>query len=60
MDAATELRTLRAKAHVRQYELAGLLGMDATKLSLMENGRRPISDATLQKVREILADKVPA
>ena len=37
-----DLKVLRIRSGVRQYELAAQLGMNPSRLSLVENGRVPL------------------
>ena len=50
-----ELVVLRRKAGLKQWELAGRLGVCQTIVGDMERGRRPISAETEQKIRQAIA-----
>lgn len=54
INKGVELKIARIKAGLKQYELAAILKIGATKLSEMESGRRAIPPEVLEKIRQIL------
>ena len=50
---------LRMAAGLRQYELAALVGIHPSRLSLIETGRQAPDDATRRRLVEVLASRVP-
>lgn len=58
MAEGLELKIARIRAGVRQYELAGRIGMRPGTLSEIECGRRPISPEQTQYLRKVLDPKV--
>jgi len=49
-----ELKVLRIRAGVRQYELAAKLGMNPSRLSLLENERLPLPSEVAERARSAL------
>lgn len=54
---AIELKILRIKAGLRQYEVAASLGITQTKLSEIECGRVKPSSELLQRILEVIQTK---
>jgi transcriptional regulator with XRE-family HTH domain len=46
-----DLKILRIKHGVRQYEVAGATGIPAPVLSMFENGRRPLPPARAEAIK---------
>ena len=44
-----DLKVLRIRSGLRQYELAARLGLSPSHLSLVENGRRPLEPGLAQQ-----------
>lgn len=51
---AIDLKILRLRAGLKQYELAARLGIPASALSEIENGRRQPSPELLARMLEII------
>lgn len=49
-----DLKIMRLKAGIRQYDLAARLGIPSNRLSEMESGRRQPSAELLQRLVQIL------
>ena len=49
-----DIKIMRLRAGIRQYQLAARLGIHPSKLSEIESGRRQPSDELLQQLMEIL------
>lgn len=54
---AIELKILRIKAGLRQYEVAASLGITQTKLSEIECGRVKPNSELLQRILEVIQTK---
>ncbi len=52
-----ELKILRIRAGLRQYELAEQLGITQTKLSEIECGRAQVSTELLKRILGIIQEK---
>jgi transcriptional regulator with XRE-family HTH domain len=50
-----DLKVLRIRAGVRQYELAAQLGMNPSRLSLVESGRVPLAPDVASRAAIILS-----
>ena len=56
-----DLRVVRVRSGLRQYELAAKLGTNPTRLSLVENGRLPLRpELARQAVSALSADNPEA
>ena len=49
-----ELKIARLRAGIKQYELAARVGIGATQLSEIEQGRRPITPELREKIKKVL------
>lgn len=49
-----DLKVLRIRSGLRQYQLAARLGMNASRLSLVENGRLPLRPELAQQAVSVL------
>jgi transcriptional regulator with XRE-family HTH domain len=49
-----EVKIARLRAGVKQYQLAGMLGIGVSQLSEMETGRRPVSPDMAERIKEVL------
>lgn len=49
-----QLKIMRLKAGIRQYELAARLGIHASKLSEIESGRRTPSPDLIERLLQIV------
>jgi transcriptional regulator with XRE-family HTH domain len=52
-----EIKIIRIRAGIRQYELAARLGIPANHLSEIESGRRQASDKLLTRIIKFLKKK---
>jgi transcriptional regulator with XRE-family HTH domain len=50
-----DLKVLRIRSGVRQYDLAARLGMNPSRLSLVENGRVPLDPDLASRAASMLS-----
>jgi transcriptional regulator with XRE-family HTH domain len=50
-----DLKVLRIRSGLRQYELAARLGMNPSRLSLVENGRLPLRAELARRAVTVLS-----
>ena len=49
-----ELKTARLRPGIKQYELAARVGIGATQLSELEQGRHPLTPELREKIKKVL------
>lgn len=57
---AQDIRTVRAKLGVTQFELAQMLGLDQSTISRFENGKLALDARTNLALEALVARKAPA
>ena len=51
-----EIKILRIRAGLRQYRVAGALGMSQTVLSQIENGQRVVSQERIEEIARAIRE----
>jgi transcriptional regulator with XRE-family HTH domain len=60
MTHSERITRLRRLAHVTQYQLAVLTGINSAFISMFENGLRPLTGDQIDLVERVLNDRIQA